>query len=79
MKNEGDWKELYPMDSEILIEIRRIDNHERKISLSEKGAMDNESQGRKVDDFIASQGDTSASLGDVFDELNSKITNKPAE
>jgi small subunit ribosomal protein S1 len=79
LKNEGDWKELYPIESEVLIEIRRIDSHERKISLSEKGATDNESQGRKVDDFIASQGDTSASLGDVFGELSSKITNKPTE
>ena len=52
LKKEGEWKDLYALDSEILVEIRRIDSHERKISLSEKSSTDTESQGSNVDNFI---------------------------
>jgi small subunit ribosomal protein S1 len=73
--NEDEWKNHYSLETEIYVEIRRIDNHTRKISLSEKGVNDRQTTGRTVDEFIASQSDTSASLGDVFGNLSEKITN----
>jgi hypothetical protein len=56
-----------------VVEIRRIDGHERRISLSEKGAAERDTSGQSVEDFIASQGDVTASLGDVFGDLSEKI------
>jgi small subunit ribosomal protein S1 len=67
------WEEAYPINSEIVVEIRRIDGHERRISLSEKGAAERDTSGQSVEDFIASQGDVTASLGDVFGDLSEKI------
>ena len=72
---ESEWKNVYPLESDIYVEVRRIDSHTRKISLSEKGVADRQTSGRTVDEFIASQNDTSASLGDVFGKLTDKIEN----
>jgi small subunit ribosomal protein S1 len=71
--SEG-WAESYPISSEIYVEIRRIDGHDRRISLSEKGASDRESFSENVDEYIASQGDSAATVGDVFGDLSERMS-----
>jgi hypothetical protein len=56
------------------VEIRRIDGHDRRISLSEKGASDRESFSENVDEYIASQGDSAATVGDVFGDLSERMS-----
>jgi small subunit ribosomal protein S1 len=69
---EGDWMEQYPDAKEVTVEIRRMDPHDRKISLSEKGASERGETGT-VSDYMASQGDGSARLGDVMGDLGRKL------
>jgi small subunit ribosomal protein S1 len=70
---EGDWEELYADGKAINVEVRRIDPHDRKLSLSEKGADGQEGSADTVDDFIARQGESSARLGDVLGDLSKKL------
>ena len=69
---EGDWMDSYPDGKEVTVEIRRMDAHDRKISLSEKGASERGETGN-VSDYMASQGDGSARLGDVMGDLGRKL------
>ncbi|MEC8425491.1 MAG: S1 RNA-binding domain-containing protein, partial [Myxococcota bacterium] len=69
----GDWLEAYPEGQELTVEIRRIDQHDRKISLSEKGAVDRAEGGEAVQEYIAKQGDSGARLGDVMGDLGRKL------
>jgi small subunit ribosomal protein S1 len=70
----GDWGTTYPDGREIPVEIRRIDQHDRKISLSEKGAAERgEEGGGSVDEYMARQGESSARLGDVMGDLSRKL------
>ncbi len=68
------WADQYPDGREILVEIRRIDPHERRISLSERGAA--ERGDGSVDDYMARQGDSTARLGDVMGDLGQKLVEK---
>jgi small subunit ribosomal protein S1 len=71
---ETNWEEAYPMGEEISVEIRSIDSHKKKISLSERGANERAgAEGRTVDEFIATQSESSASLGDVLADLSERI------
>jgi small subunit ribosomal protein S1 len=69
----GDWLETYPEGRELTVEIRRIDQHDRKISLSEKGAVERVEGGEAVQEYIAKQGDSGARLGDVMGDLGRKL------
>jgi len=69
----GDWLETYPEGRELTVEIRRIDQHDRKISLSEKGAVERAEGGEAVQEYIAKQGDSGARLGDVMGDLGRKL------
>jgi len=71
--DDRSWAELYPDGKEISVEIRRIDQHERKISLSEKGALERGEDGGSVENYMASQGDSAARLGDVMGDLSQKL------
>lgn len=71
---EGDWDEAYADGRELTVEIRRIDQHDRKISLSEKGATERGTEDGSMQEYMAQQGDSSARLGDVFGDIGSKLS-----
>jgi small subunit ribosomal protein S1 len=68
--NGGNIKESYPVGSELRVEIRRIDAGERRISLSEKGANEEESTSSEL---VANQNTPSVTLGEVFGNLMDKL------
>ncbi|MCB9778067.1 MAG: 30S ribosomal protein S1 [Alphaproteobacteria bacterium] len=70
---EDDWSEHYPDGYELMVEIRRIDQHDRKISLSEKGAADRSEDEGSIEDYMARQGESGARLGDVLGDLSKKL------
>ncbi len=70
---DEDWMEKYPDGREMMVEIRRIDQHDRKISLSEKGATDRSEDEGSIEDYMARQGESSARLGDVLGDLSKKL------
>jgi small subunit ribosomal protein S1 len=75
----GDFLETYPEGRELTVEIRRIDQHDRKISLSEKGAVERVEGGEAVQEYIAKQGDSGARLGDVMGDLGRKLAEAGVE
>lgn len=70
---EGDWEETYAMGKAVSVEIRRIDQHDRRISLSERGAVERGETEGSVQEYMAQQGDSSARLGDVFGDIGAKL------
>jgi small subunit ribosomal protein S1 len=69
-KGEGqDWRELYLVDSDITVEVRRIDSQDHKISLIEVGSTEESG----VENFIAPSTGTETTLSDIFGELNDKF------
>ncbi len=73
MIHEDDWQEHYQLNRELGVEIRRIDPHDRKISLSEKGAIERGTDHSSVEEYMARQGESSARLGDVLGDLSRKL------
>jgi small subunit ribosomal protein S1 len=73
LAHDDDWETNYPDGKELTVEIRRIDPHDRKLSLSESGADGQEAGQDNVGDFIARQGESSARLGDVLGDLSKKL------
>jgi len=71
--SEGDWGEQYPNGKQILVEIIHIDAHERKISLSEKGAQERGGESGSADDYLKAQSTGSARLGDIMGDLSQKL------
>jgi small subunit ribosomal protein S1 len=70
---EGEWEGVYPDGRELSVEIRRIDPHDRKLSLSEAGPDDEGDSGDGAG-FIARQSESSnARLGDVLGDLSAKL------
>ena len=70
---EGDWAETYVDGTEMFVEIRRVDPHDRKLSLAEVSSDDME-EGDTSGDFIAQQAESSgARLGDVLGDLSAKL------
>ena len=65
------WTENYPVGKTVKAEIIHIDSHERKISLSERGAE--ERSAGDVENYMQSQSDSSARLGDVMGDLGRKL------
>ncbi len=71
MNFDGDgWQEQYPPGKVIKAEVIHIDSHDRKISLSERGAQER-SDGDV--DYIEKQGDAGARLGDVMGDLSRRL------
>jgi small subunit ribosomal protein S1 len=71
---EGDWAESYTDGTELFVEIRRVDPHDRKLSLAEVSADDMDAEGESAGDFIARQSESSgARLGDVLGDLSAKL------
>jgi small subunit ribosomal protein S1 len=68
-----DWQNHYEMGQKIQAEVIHIDSHDRKISLSEKGASVRGEDAENMESFIKQQGDSSARLGDVMGNLGRKL------
>jgi len=64
------WQEKYPVGLQVKAEVIHIDSHDRKISLSERGAQERAEGGV---DFVQKQGDAGARLGDVMGDLGKKF------
>lgn len=78
LNHEGeDWQEQYPLGKVVRAQVIHIDNHERKISLSERGA-DEATEGQPGN-FMEAQTSSSARLGDVMGDLGRKLAEKEAE
>jgi small subunit ribosomal protein S1 len=72
LSNEGDdWAASYEVAKVIKAEVIHIDSHERKISLSERGATDREEGDEKG--YMERQGDAGARLGDVMGDLSQAL------
>ncbi len=72
MLHDGDdWPEQYPEGKVIKAEIIHIDNHEEKISLSEKGAADRSAG--DIEGYMQKQSDAGARLGDVMGDLSRRL------
>jgi len=72
-----DWQNQYPDNKPIRAEIIHVDSHDRKISLSERGALEREAG--DVEGYVQRQGDASARLGDVMGDLSRKLQGKGDE
>ncbi len=68
---EDAWQEKYPENNKIRAEIIHIDAHDRKISLSERGAE--ERAAGDADDYRRRSNDPGARLGDVMGDLSRKL------
>ncbi len=69
-----DWPDHYAVGQQLVAEIINIDPHDRKISLSEKGAEERNVDQGSMSDFIARQGESSTRLGDVMGDLSRKLS-----
>jgi len=69
-----DWQEQYPEGKVVKAEIIHIDSHDRKISLSERGAV--ERAAGDPEDFKKSQSGAATRLGDVMGDLSRKLKDK---
>jgi small subunit ribosomal protein S1 len=69
--DNDDWAEKYPEGHKIKAEIIHIDNHDRKISLSEKGATDRSAG--DIEGYMEKQNDSGARLGDVMGDLSRRL------
>ena len=78
-QGDGEWEEIYTMGKAVSVEIRRIDQHDRRISLSERGAVERGETEGSVQEYMAQQGDSSARLGDVFGALGVKLRGESDE
>ena len=76
---DADWEELYKDGMELQVEIRRIDAHDRKISLSETGASHRGEQASSVQDHMARRGESGARPGDLMGNLSDKLSGAMGE
>ena len=75
--SSGDWQEQYPDGKETMVEIIRIDGHDRRISLSERGATDRSAGEGTPDDYMSRQSGATARLGDIMGDLSKKLGGGP--
>jgi small subunit ribosomal protein S1 len=71
MFDGDDWQGHYTPGRAVKAEVIHIDSHERKISLSERGA-DERSAG-DIEGYMKTQSDQSARLGDVMGDLSRRL------
>ncbi len=67
-----DWPAQYVDGAPISAEIINIDAHDRKVSLSERSAVDR-AKGGDVREILRRQGDSSARLGDIMGDLSRRM------
>jgi len=68
----ADWAASYADGLEINAEIINIDAHDRKVSLSEKSAVDR-AKGGDMREVLKRQGDSSSRLGDIMGDLSRRM------
>jgi small subunit ribosomal protein S1 len=72
LAHEGDnWQGDYPVEKRVRAEVIHIDSHDRKISLSERGAV--ERAAGDTEGYMARQSASGARLGDVMGNLGAKL------
>jgi small subunit ribosomal protein S1 len=69
-----DWQAQYPEGKVIKAEIIHVDSHDRKVSLSERGAV--ERSAGDIEGYMSKQQESSARLGDVMGDLSRKLKSK---
>jgi small subunit ribosomal protein S1 len=75
LANEGDdWQTHYPDGKVVKAEIIHVDSHDRKVSLSERGAV--ERSAGDIEGYMEKQSDSGARLGDVMGDLSRKLKSK---
>ncbi|MFT6161760.1 MAG: small subunit ribosomal protein S1 [Myxococcota bacterium] len=72
-----DWTEQYVEGKKIRAEVIHIDSHDRKISLSERGALER-TEG-DTEGFMQKQNDAGARLGDLMGDLGAKLRGEDEE
>jgi small subunit ribosomal protein S1 len=72
--DSDNWANNYPEGKRVRAEVIHIDSHDRKISLSERGAS--ERAAGDVDDYRRRQGDPGARLGDLMGDLSRKLRDR---
>jgi small subunit ribosomal protein S1 len=70
--NDGDWQANYAEGAPIAAEIINIDVGDRKVSLSEKSAIDR-ARGGDMSEVLRKQGDSSAKFGDIMGDLSRRM------
>ncbi len=70
--NDGDWQANYAEGAAIAAEIINIDVGDRKVSLSEKSAIDR-ARGGDMNEVLRKQGDSSAKFGDIMGDLSRRM------
>ncbi|MBM4366059.1 MAG: 30S ribosomal protein S1 [Deltaproteobacteria bacterium] len=68
----GEWQNNYKEGESINAEIINIDVNDRKVSLSEKSAIDR-ARGGDMREVLRKQGDSSAKFGDIMGDLSRRI------
>ncbi len=68
----GEWQNNYKEGESINAEIINIDVNDRKVSLSEKSAIDR-ARGGDMREVLRKQGDSSAKFGDIMGDLSKRI------
>ena len=68
----SNWQESYPDGMQITAEIINVDVHDRKVSLSEKGASER-AKGGDVREILRKQGDAQTRLGDIMGDLSRRM------
>ena len=68
----GDWQTTYEEGAAITAEIINIDVGDRKVSLSEKSAVDR-ARGGDMSEVLRKQGDSSAKFGDIMGDLSKRM------
>ena len=71
----GDWQTTYAEGQAIAAEIINIDVGDRKVSLSEKSAVDR-ARGGDMSEVLRRQGDSSAKFGDIMGDLSRRMKKK---
>ena len=69
---DGDWQVNYAEGAPIAAEIINIDVGDRKVSLSEKSAIDR-ARGGDMSEVLRKQGDSSAKFGDIMGDLSRRM------
>lgn len=67
-----DWQANYQDGQQITAEIINLDAHDRKVSLSERAAVER-AKGGDVKEILRRQGDASARLGDIMGDLSRRM------
>jgi small subunit ribosomal protein S1 len=70
--HDGDWQANYAEGAPIAAEIINIDVGDRKVSLSEKSAIDR-ARGGDMNEVLRKQGDSSAKFGDIMGDLSRRM------